>query len=125
MSWEALGAIGEIVGAAGVILTLAYLAVQVRQNSRLLERSTEATRVTADAAMVGNFNEWRETVIANPEVGDLFVRGMEDPAGLTPAERLRFNYLLATYGWTAWQLWRVQALLGTPNTSYLRHLLAA
>ena len=32
MNWEALGAIGEIVGAVGVILTLGYLAVQIRQN---------------------------------------------------------------------------------------------
>jgi len=27
MSWEALGAVGEIVGAAAVVLTLGYLAV--------------------------------------------------------------------------------------------------
>ena len=36
MNWEALGAIGEIVGAVAVIATLAYLAVQIRQNSLAL-----------------------------------------------------------------------------------------
>ena len=35
MNWEALGAIGEIVGAIGVIATLAYLAIQIRQNTRM------------------------------------------------------------------------------------------
>ena len=31
MNWEALGAIGEILGASGVLVTLIYLAFQVRQ----------------------------------------------------------------------------------------------
>jgi hypothetical protein len=36
MNWEAIGAIAETLGAIGVILTLAYLALQVRQNSRAI-----------------------------------------------------------------------------------------
>jgi hypothetical protein len=32
MNWEALGTIGEIVGAVAVVLTLGYLAVQILQN---------------------------------------------------------------------------------------------
>ena len=35
MNWEALGAIGEIVGAVAVVVTLGYLAVQIRKNTRL------------------------------------------------------------------------------------------
>ena len=34
-----LGALGELVGAVGVIATLAYLSVQIRQNTRSLEAS--------------------------------------------------------------------------------------
>ena len=33
MNWEALGAIGEIVGAVAVVLTLGYPGVQMRQRS--------------------------------------------------------------------------------------------
>ena len=40
MNWEALGAIGEIVGAAGVILTLLYLATQMRHNTSALRSAT-------------------------------------------------------------------------------------
>ena len=36
MNWEAIGAIGEILGAAGVIGTLAYLAVQIRRNTNTI-----------------------------------------------------------------------------------------
>ena len=35
MNWDAIGAIGEIIGAAAVVLTLFYLAVQIRQSNRL------------------------------------------------------------------------------------------
>ena len=40
MNWEAIGAIGEIVGATGVILTLMYLSVQIRQSTRASKAST-------------------------------------------------------------------------------------
>ena len=33
MNWEAIGAIGEILGALGVVITLAYLATQIQQNT--------------------------------------------------------------------------------------------
>ncbi len=45
MNWDAIGAVGEILGAAAVVLSLVYLATQIRQG-------TSATRTaTRDAAM--------------------------------------------------------------------------
>ena len=38
--WEAVGAVGEIVGALGVLLTLVYLAAQIRKNSEDTRNST-------------------------------------------------------------------------------------
>jgi hypothetical protein len=35
--WEIIGAIGELLGALGVIVTLGYLAVQIRQNTLAME----------------------------------------------------------------------------------------
>ena len=40
MNWEAIGAVGELLGAIGVIVTLGYLAVQIRQNTRATGAST-------------------------------------------------------------------------------------
>ena len=40
MNWEAIGAVGEVAGAAGVIASLIYLAVQIRQNTRSVEAAT-------------------------------------------------------------------------------------
>ena len=33
MNWETTSSIAEVLGAIGVIVTLAYLAIQIRQNS--------------------------------------------------------------------------------------------
>ena len=33
MNWHAIGAIGEIVGATAVVVTLIYLSIQMRQNT--------------------------------------------------------------------------------------------
>ena len=41
ISWDALGAIAEMVGSAAVILTLVYLAVQMRQNSGIAIAESE------------------------------------------------------------------------------------
>ena len=36
MNWDAISAVGEIVGAAAVVVSLIYLAIQVRQNTNTL-----------------------------------------------------------------------------------------
>ena len=40
MNWDAIGAIGELVGAIGVIATLAYLAVQIKNNTTTSRANT-------------------------------------------------------------------------------------
>ncbi len=40
MDWEALGAIGEMVGAIAVVATLGYLAIQLRQNTKSVHANT-------------------------------------------------------------------------------------
>jgi len=43
VNWDAIGAIGEIVGAVAVVATLGYLAVQIRQNTRADRASSRQT----------------------------------------------------------------------------------
>ena len=40
MNWDAIGAIGEIIGAGAVVATLGYLAVQIRQNTKVARSAT-------------------------------------------------------------------------------------
>ena len=50
MNWEAIGAIGEIVGAGAVIATLVYLAAQVK-------KANELSRFNATKEIVNQFND--------------------------------------------------------------------
>jgi hypothetical protein len=40
MNWESIGAIGEVGGAIGVVVTLIYLAGQLRQNTNALRSAS-------------------------------------------------------------------------------------
>jgi hypothetical protein len=42
MNWDAIGAVGEIVGALTVLITLIYLATQIRQSNRIGITASEA-----------------------------------------------------------------------------------
>jgi hypothetical protein len=82
MNWEALGAMGELIGAAGVILTLVYLAHQIRQNTRAIRAQTHQAITTANLGMAMGLAE-------SEGLAGVLVRGLADFDSLEPADRLR------------------------------------
>lgn len=82
-----LGSIGEFLAAIATIATLVYLAVQVRQNTRALRSSTFQN---ISAQMAQNV----EPIVSHADVADLLAKGMDDPDGFTPGERIRFQSVL-------------------------------
>lgn len=89
MNWEAIGAIGELVGALGVILTLAYLAIQIRQNTKSTDKQNRRD------AMEFVYTSSRP-MIDDSELAEIYLRGMDDFHSLTDVEKLRFHYLCTT-----------------------------
>jgi len=72
VSWEALGAIGEIVGAIGVIVTLLYLSTQIRQNTKASKAAT-VQNMTDKWVQINLFladNARAPVLLADPELGD-------------------------------------------------------
>ena len=61
INWDAVGAIGETVGALAVVITLVYLAVQIRQNTKSIRASTyqSVAEALADSSykLVGNLDD--------------------------------------------------------------------
>jgi len=84
MNWEAIGAIGEIIGALGVILTLAYLAVQVRQNTVEVRSGQTQDLITANS-------EANYFMASDKEVADIMLRGMISRNDLSDSDQFRFN----------------------------------
>ena len=107
MSWEAIGAIGEVVGAIAVILTLVYLAVQVRGNSELLQRTVQATRTTNSQSVIENYNDWRAALLDGNNT-DVWFRGINDLDALDSNERLRFTFLASSFMWNCWFMYQLQ-----------------
>ncbi len=65
MNWDAIGAIGEIVGALAVLATLIYLAVQIRQNSDMQRAQTHqqlAHERTLNLRMIIAIKELRDAM---------------------------------------------------------------
>ncbi len=89
MNWEAIGAIGEIIGAAGVIVTLVYLAVQIRQNTAATNRANVKDVFQSNSAAL--------TSLLEESVSEIFVKGLKSLESLNEVERYRFDN--AFYQW--------------------------
>ncbi len=65
MNWEAIGAIGENIGAFAVLITLVYLAVQTRQSRLVAERSLRFSELDASRAVAELYGRWRSLLITD------------------------------------------------------------
>ena len=80
MNWDAIGAIGEIVGAGAVVVTLIYLSLQIRETSRQMRVTslTDSNALVADAFLpvYNNENNLR-----------IWISGVNAPETLSDEER--------------------------------------
>ena len=90
MNWEALGAIGEVVGALAVIATLIYLALQMRQNNRLLENSLATSTRESTNQVTGLLASDREAL-------RVFWAGIDGRGELSDIDRQHFDALISLY----------------------------
>ena len=72
--------VGEVVGAAGVILTLIYLAFQVRQNTRQM-------RSEGHQAITDSYSETLGQLLADPALFETVIRGCQDWDSITPFQQ--------------------------------------
>ncbi len=87
MNWDAIGAIGEILGAIAVLGTLIYLAAQIRQN-------TAAVTTATYESMVSGITDINLVVVGNAEVTSILNRGARDPHSLDDDEAYRYTTLM-------------------------------
>jgi hypothetical protein len=83
VNWDAIGAIAELLGAVGVIASLLYLAVQVRQNTR-------QTRLAAQQATVQELGVALRAQAQDREWAELLSRALEDIENLDKVEKVQF-----------------------------------
>ena len=87
MNWDAIGAIAELLGSVAVVITLLFLAAQLRSNSAMLRNSSMQSQA---AAMTG----WAANLAGDPELYSLYRKGLIDDASLSKEELGRFDLVL-------------------------------
>jgi hypothetical protein len=84
MNWDAIGAVGEMIGALAVVVTLAYLALQVRA-------STKESEANHFSVFAGQYSEMRSRFM---EHADVWIKGTAGNE-LSLSERFVFDELVA------------------------------
>jgi hypothetical protein len=79
---ELLGNWGEFIGAIAVVLTLIYLATQVRQNSHQIEANVKSLQLGAYQDLMNRIADVNKLSIESAEVSDIIRRGGSDPHSL-------------------------------------------
>jgi hypothetical protein len=87
MNWEAIGAVGEILGAIAVVVSIVYLSISIRQNSQLLKSAAEGSASQ-------KYESTMHLVGATPENAAIYSRGSQDAESLSAEERTHFFFII-------------------------------
>lgn len=117
MNWDAIAAIAELGGAIAVVVSLGYLAIQIRRSSRDAQRSIYFS-------VRSQVQQFRALLAQDPEVTRIYREGLADLHGLGADDRWRFGALMQ-YEFSFFEdLFRLgpDSLLFHDNTEDLRWL---
>jgi len=89
MNWDALGAIGEIVGAVAVVVTLLYVARQIHQ-------ANAQSQARARYSFIEAYGHMNASITENKKVASVFRRGLKGD-DLDEDEGIQFFALLGQF----------------------------
>jgi len=105
MDWEAISAVGEVTGAIAVVMTLVYLAIQIKSNATMTKAAIREQRTAGFNAAT---YEWIRQA-------DAFTKVFNGEA-LDPAETFRIT--LATQAvFREWEAWAYHRRIGLLDDS--------
>lgn len=88
-NWEAIGAVGELVGAVGVVVSLAYLGFQINQNTR-------QARGSMYDSIVSSLATFDRPIASDPALARIFEEAIDDWTAVDGIGRARVMHLLST-----------------------------
>jgi hypothetical protein len=112
MNLSELANVGEFLGGIGVVVGLIFVGVQLRQNTRAVQRSSARE---AGNALVASLQIYADSA----ELSEIIIRAFESLESISPVERYRFD------GWMyCWMHSHEQEHLASRESAYLDELLA-
>ncbi len=109
MTLNDLANLGQIIGAIAVVISLIYVAFQIRQNTAAIRSATAQT-------VHEHFASWYHLLAADLELSQLAVSGLRDYSSLSESEKARFIatfMAFLSYSQNAFLKWR-EGLLEPP-----------
>jgi hypothetical protein len=87
VNWEAISAIGQIVGAIGVVVSLIYVATEVRNSAR-------ATQLASRRSISEIFTQLSRQLAEHPDLRELYYRGLHDFESLEGTDLVGFAQVM-------------------------------
>jgi hypothetical protein len=98
VSLQQLSQLAQIVATIGGIVSLLFVASQIRHNTRVLERNEHNSTM----------NEWtqiRQTIVTRRDIAELMTAGLDGDRALDAADQLRLDQMLRECVWAAFHTW--------------------
>ena len=99
MNWEAVSTIAEIVGATAVVVSLVYLAAQIRQNNRQVEEQIRALRLQSYDSAGADFSALRLHVSGSLQRSSVWRRAKDSYRALEADEQAQASEMLHELMW--------------------------
>jgi len=97
MNWEAIGAVGEIVAALGVIISLIYLGVQIRHSAQQTQINTKSIQARAYQQLIDHHTTLNLQLATQRELFEVIhraeIKGLDQ---LTLVDRNRWEVFMAS-----------------------------
>jgi hypothetical protein len=98
MTLADIASIGSLVSGVAVLISVVYLAAQVRQNTASLQRA-EANETQNQASV------FRSSIVNNRDVAEFWTTGLKADGVLDEVDELRFQTLATEQFWWSYHLW--------------------
>ena len=98
MNWHAIIAISQLVAAVGVVLSLIFVGLQIKQNTRALQR-------TEHNSTMEQWTVIRQAIAQHRDIAELMTTGLKGECALDAADQLRLEQMLQENAWAAFHIW--------------------
>jgi len=98
MNWDAIIAISQLIAAVGVMLSLVFIGLQIRQNTAALQRN-EHNSTMAQWTVI------RMAIARNRDIAAFMTAGLRAESAIDAANQLRLEQFLAENVWAAFHIW--------------------
>lgn len=110
MSLEQWSYVAQILGTLGVVLSLLFVGLQIRQNTSALQRN-EHNSTMAQWTVI------RQAIATNREIAELMTAGLSGASSLDVADQARLDNMLQEMAWASFHIWdRTQRGVFPPGT---------